>query len=452
MPMSPASTSRCRPTTVPRSSSAAPSLSMTVLPWRTPRWRARCRSSTSRPRPRPRQRGRASWRRRCRIASEVTPSRWRRRSTAAAWPALPPSRSTSAPIRATPWCWLRARACSASSASRGARGGRPSCWRCSRPLAGAYGEDWWFTSAHAFAQVEAGDIDRALATIERSLALNPRNANGSHIRAHVYYESGERAAGLAYLEEWWRDYPKESLLHCHLSWHIALWRMELGRAHDAWEFYRAHLRPGASTGPPLNTLTDSASFLFRAEMAGEKRDPELWRELSHYATQWFPSPGIAFADVHGALAHALAGNADALARIVDGAKGPAAGDRGPDLARLPRLRPLGLDRRDYRAGDRHGRTRARRRQPGSARPHRVCACRISAAGRTHRGGPPAAADAAPGRPNERLADPGHLSDRSTWPIGTRLGRTWSIAAPVLPFAASQARAAAADSRSSATLG
>ncbi len=192
------------------------------------------------------------------------------------------------------------------------------------PLAGAYGDDWWFTSAHAFAQVEAGDIDRALPTIERSLALNPRNANGSHIRAHVYYECGERAAGLAYLEEWWRDYPKESLLHCHLSWHIALWRMELGRAQDAWEFYRAHLRPGASTGPPLNTLTDSASFLFRAEMAGETRDPELWRELSHYATQWFPSPGIAFADVHGALAHALAGNTDALAKIVDGAKGPAA--------------------------------------------------------------------------------------------------------------------------------
>ena len=191
------------------------------------------------------------------------------------------------------------------------------------PLASAYGEDWWFTSALAFAHVEVGHIDQALAAIERSLALNPRNANGAHIRAHVYYEAGEPPAGLAYLEEWWRDYPRESLLHCHLSWHIALWRMELGRVPDAWAFYRAHLRPGASTGPPLNTLTDSASFLFRAEMAGEKRDPELWRELSAYATQWFPAPGIAFADVHGALAHALAGNAEALARIVDGAKGPA---------------------------------------------------------------------------------------------------------------------------------
>ena len=191
------------------------------------------------------------------------------------------------------------------------------------PLANAYGEDWWFTSALAFAQVEVGDIDRAEATIERSLALYPRNAHGAHIRGHVYYEAGERSAGLAYLEDWWRDYPRESMLHCHISWHIALWQLALGRPAEAWSFYRAHLRPGASTGPPINTLSDSASFLLRAEMAGEARDPELWRELSRYATQWFPSPGIAFADVHGALAHAFAGDDEALAGIVKRAKGPA---------------------------------------------------------------------------------------------------------------------------------
>jgi tetratricopeptide (TPR) repeat protein len=191
------------------------------------------------------------------------------------------------------------------------------------PLASAYGEDWWFTSAHAFAQVEAGEVARARATIERSLALYPRNANGAHYRAHVYYEGGEREAGLAYITEWWRDYPKEALLHCHISWHIALWQLELGRPGEAWRFYRAHLHPSVSTGPPINTLSDSASFLLRAEMAGEARDPQLWRELSQYATQWFPSPGIAFADVHGALAHAFAGDTEALARVIERAKGPA---------------------------------------------------------------------------------------------------------------------------------
>src|SRR5215813_11695177 len=191
------------------------------------------------------------------------------------------------------------------------------------PFADVYGEDWWFTSALAFAQVEVGEIERARATIERSLAHYPRNAHGAHIRAHVYYEAGEREAGLAYLQSWWEDYPKESLLHCHVTWHIALWQLALGRPDEAWRLYRAHLRPGASMGPPINTLTDCASFLLRAEMAGETRDPELWRELSQYATRWFASPGIAFADVHGALAHAFAGDAAALARIVERAKGPA---------------------------------------------------------------------------------------------------------------------------------
>ena len=192
------------------------------------------------------------------------------------------------------------------------------------PLAEVYGDDWWFQSAHAFAQVEVGDIDRARATIDRSLELYPRNAHGAHIRAHVYYEAGEPAAGLAYIREWWEEYPKESMLHCHISWHIALWQLALGRPDEAWAFYRAHLRPGASTGPPINTLTDSASFLLRAEMAGEARQHELWRELSQYATQSFPSPGIAFADVHAALAHAVADDPGALAKVIDGAKGPAA--------------------------------------------------------------------------------------------------------------------------------
>jgi len=191
-------------------------------------------------------------------------------------------------------------------------------------LAADYGGDWWFGSVHAFAQVEVGDVQRAQATIERSLAQYPRNAHGAHIRAHVYYEHAERAAGLAYLRDWWGPYAKEGQLHCHLSWHLALWELELGQPERAWEVYRAHLHPGASWGPPINTLTDAASFLFRAELAGEPRQADLWREVSQYATQWFPSSGVSFADVHSALAHAFAGDADALARLVDGAKGSAA--------------------------------------------------------------------------------------------------------------------------------
>jgi tetratricopeptide (TPR) repeat protein len=191
-------------------------------------------------------------------------------------------------------------------------------------LARAYGDDWWFNSVHAFAQAEAGEVDRAETTIERSLAQHPRNAHGAHIRAHVYYECGERTEGLRYLRSWWQDYDKQAQLHCHLSWHLALWELEVGRMEAAWDVYRAHLHPGASWGPPINTLTDAASFLLRAELAGEPRPADLWREVSQYASRWYPSSGVVFADTHSALAHAFAGEPDALARLLAGAKGPAA--------------------------------------------------------------------------------------------------------------------------------
>ncbi len=51
---------------------------------------------------------------------------------------------------------------------------------------------------------------------------------------------------------------------------------------------------------------------------------EHWQAISAYASQCFPTPGIAFADVHAALAHAMAGNGAALARIITDAKGSAA--------------------------------------------------------------------------------------------------------------------------------
>jgi hypothetical protein len=54
--------------------------------------------------------------------------------------------------------------------------------------------------------------------------------------------------------------------------------------------------------------TDAPSFLWRAELAGEPRDPELWREACGYGLQRYPRAGVPFADVHVALACAAAGD------------------------------------------------------------------------------------------------------------------------------------------------
>ena len=190
-------------------------------------------------------------------------------------------------------------------------------------LAPHYGDDWWFLAQHGFSQVEAGQVAEAERLLERALAGNPRNANAAHIRAHVHYEAGEREEGLARLDAWRRDYDREAQLSCHIAWHVAIWRAEAGEMDEAWRVFEADVAPGGAWGPPINVLTDSAAFVLRAALAGAAVPDGVWERLSDYAAELFPHPGIAFADIHAALAHAMAGRGDRLARIAEAAAGPA---------------------------------------------------------------------------------------------------------------------------------
>ena len=187
-----------------------------------------------------------------------------------------------------------------------------------------YGEDWWCLSQHAFSLCEVGRIDEADTMIDISLSLNPQNAHGAHVRSHIYYEAGNTGAGLAYLGEWLGGYDRAALLHGHLSWHCALWAMEQGDTDRMWRTIDADVVPGAAKGLPINVLTDTASILYRAELAGVKVSPDRWREVSAYATRFFPKGGLAFVEVHAALAHAMAGDTDALRATVENSTGPAA--------------------------------------------------------------------------------------------------------------------------------
>lgn len=182
-------------------------------------------------------------------------------------------------------------------------------------LSSAYGDDWWFLGAHAFALCETGRLVESRPAIVRSLEQNPRNANGAHIFTHLLYEEGADADGLSYLDDWLRDYPREAPLHCHLGWHVSICLLERGDVDAAWRTFQDRVSPAGSWGPPLNTLTDSASFLWRAELAGQPHAAHLWTAVRDYALQSFPQPGISFADVHAALAFAAAGDSAALARL-----------------------------------------------------------------------------------------------------------------------------------------
>ena len=179
-------------------------------------------------------------------------------------------------------------------------------------LAPHYGEEPWFLVQLAFSRVETGDTEIARRTIERAMELDPESAHGAHVKAHVHYEANEKARGLEFLQDWIRSYAKEGLLHCHINWHIALWQLELGNYAAARRTYLQGVHPGAAWGPPINVLTDAAAFLWRAELAGHEREGDLWREVSAYGSKNFPAAGLAFADVHRALAYAVTADQSAL--------------------------------------------------------------------------------------------------------------------------------------------
>ncbi len=178
-----------------------------------------------------------------------------------------------------------------------------------------YGDDWWMMSMHGASLCETGQLDEAMALLEASLELNPNNAHAAHFIAHTRYEAGETKDGRQVLDKWMRAHESQGLLHGHLTWHKALWALHDGDEAAMWDAVDAGVWPGSSSSLPINALTDSASILYRAELAGISVPKEKWHALSNFAAQFFPKNGQSFADIHAALCHAMAGEGERLARI-----------------------------------------------------------------------------------------------------------------------------------------
>jgi hypothetical protein len=137
-------------------------------------------------------------------------------------------------------------------------------WEFFKPFVADYGDDWWFRFAWAWAHTESGRVTEGRRLMEQAFALNPRNANAVHGIAHVFYEEGDPEGGLKFVREWLPGYDRTASLHCHLTWHTALFELVRGdtaRARTAFEDgIRACVAPLA---PATNVLTDGVSLLWR---------------------------------------------------------------------------------------------------------------------------------------------------------------------------------------------
>ena len=180
-------------------------------------------------------------------------------------------------------------------------------------LAPHWDNDWWFLGYLGWAYIETGEVARGTPLVERSLAANPRNAHAAHQRVHGYFESGDAAGGAGFVENWLQGYERAGQLHCHLSWHLALFELARGNTERARAIYLGNIRPSVAQAAPMLVLADSASFLWRWRFYGAvpSLDQE-WAEVAAHARRHFPQASLAFADLHAALAEAATGDDDGL--------------------------------------------------------------------------------------------------------------------------------------------
>jgi hypothetical protein len=196
----------------------------------------------------------------------------------------------------------------------------------------AVGEDPMLLGFLGMVAQDRGDLEEAHRLATRSLALDATGFSGGHPMAHVFFESGDHANGLAWLDAWLPGTDQKAMFGRHLDWHAALHHLAVGDGEGALARYP--LCGGSTAG---GRLIDGPSLLWRCQLLGHVppgTDPETPR-VSDLARGLMDGVPFTFLGVHAALALATAGDADGLRRFAQNARGfdvPGAAAMLPDLA------------------------------------------------------------------------------------------------------------------------
>jgi tetratricopeptide (TPR) repeat protein len=189
----------------------------------------------------------------------------------------------------------------------------------------AYPErDWFSLGLHAFALQDVERFSEARAAAEAALDAYRPAAFASHALAHVFYETGDDAAGVDFLPGWLDAYDRQAGLHLHLSWHLALFHLSRGEYRRVFELYEHDIRP--EVVPIDYQLYDPVSLLWRLELCSCDVERRFWEEVGRIARERATAPGVIFNDLHNGMAFASVGEQGALAASVDSLR--ARGARG----------------------------------------------------------------------------------------------------------------------------
>ena len=192
-------------------------------------------------------------------------------------------------------------------------------WELVEGLAPDYGSDWWYVGLLAFIRQEQDRFDEAAELAERALAEVPSSGHAVHARAHAYYETGEHAAGLAFLDPWVASCGRSASHRAHFSWHAALHELATGDVDAVVRRYREQLAPPEVTG--VRALVDSASLLWRCSLFGDwPGEPPIDEVMAVVPSDVVRRPASAFVGFHAVLALAADHDAEGLRRLAHHAR------------------------------------------------------------------------------------------------------------------------------------
>ncbi|MCW2792636.1 MAG: pyridine nucleotide-disulfide oxidoreductase, partial [Nocardioides sp.] len=184
----------------------------------------------------------------------------------------------------------------------------------------AYGDDWWFTGLLAFVRQEQKRYEEAMELSCRSLAVEPGAGHSAHARAHAHYETGDHAAGLAWMDAWVTGEGATIESLSHFSWHAALHELSLGDLDAVRRRYDAQLRPEHGLG--CRALVDSGSLLFRwALTPGAQRVPDIAAVAAVAGRDVLERPATPFLAMHAAVTLLALDDGPALGRLAAWADG-----------------------------------------------------------------------------------------------------------------------------------
>ncbi|MDX3808011.1 tetratricopeptide repeat protein [Bosea thiooxidans] len=175
------------------------------------------------------------------------------------------------------------------------------------PLAG------FVAGCHAFALEERGYYVRAEHCGRRAVELAPRDAWGRHAVAHVLEMTGRVDEGVAWLEDG-RHWSHANNFRFHMTWHLALFRLERGETREVLTLYDEGIR--AEQTDDYRDIANGAALLARLDLAGIDVGTR-WEELADLAGNRISDGRLVFADLHYAVALLGAGRekaAEAIAR------------------------------------------------------------------------------------------------------------------------------------------